>query len=238
MYPQSSFKEAHFFWELSVSENYAGISEWTESYRGREGEKETPNVRGELMLSVPGKEGTDAPDGMLGIEEMLAVLRRKLSAVMLGRARRREILDLQIYICEHFDEKLTRSSLAAMVFLSENHLSRIFRRETGMSIPEFVRKVRLQQAMYMLRDSDKTIQEIASQTGFLNHLFQRNFQEGIRKSTVIFQKLKNPYPRNVCFQKYCLYRFSGTGFFFGRRSDIIGGKGAGRWMHFMKNSEI
>jgi len=173
MYPQSSFKEAHFFWELSVSENYAGISEWTESYRGREGEKETPNVRGELMLSVPGKEGTDAPDGMLGIEEMLTVLRRKLSAVMLGRARRREILDLQIYICEHFDEKLTRSSLAAMVFLSENHLSRIFRRETGMSIPEFVRKVRLQQAMYMLRDSDKTIQEIASQTGFLNKVYFR-----------------------------------------------------------------
>lgn len=173
MYPQSSFKEAHFFWELSVSESYVGISEWTESYRGREGEKEIPNVRGELMLSVPKTEGTDTPDGMLGIEEMLAVLRRKLSAVMLGRARRREILDLQIYICEHFDEKLTRSSLAAMVFLSENYLSRIFRRETGMSIPEYVRKVRLQQAMYMLRDSDKTIQEIASQTGFLNQVYFR-----------------------------------------------------------------
>lgn len=39
MYPQSSFKEAHFFWELSVSENYVGISEWTESYRQGRGER-------------------------------------------------------------------------------------------------------------------------------------------------------------------------------------------------------
>lgn len=70
------------------------------------------------------------------------------------------------YLDEHFREKITPGSLGKIVFLSADHIQRIFRRETGQSIAQYLRTKRLAEAKRLLSQSNMTIQDIAESCGF------------------------------------------------------------------------
>ena len=71
------------------------------------------------------------------------------------------------YIQENYAQEIKLSELAKMHFVSQEHLSRSFKRDTGFCFSEFLTLVRLQHAENMLKErSGKTISEIAYACGF------------------------------------------------------------------------
>lgn len=70
------------------------------------------------------------------------------------------------YIENHMDENLTAGFLAGRVGYSDYYLSRIFKKETGVSIDEYARSTRIQRAKQLLASSDKDIETIARELGF------------------------------------------------------------------------
>ncbi|MGC5324758.1 helix-turn-helix domain-containing protein [Brevibacillus sp. SYSU BS000544] len=70
------------------------------------------------------------------------------------------------FIGHHFNEDLSIGVVANHSNLSYNYFSRLFKKETGMSCVDYVTFIRLQRAVWMLRHSDKTIEQIAEETGF------------------------------------------------------------------------
>ncbi len=71
------------------------------------------------------------------------------------------------YIQDHFREKLTLSETAAHCNVSPEYLSRIFRKETGITFQEYLRFCRLKTAHNILtRGTDMSVAEVAFSCGF------------------------------------------------------------------------
>ena len=69
--------------------------------------------------------------------------------------------------CEgHFAQPLSVPQLAARLFLSPNHFSQRFTREVGVSPAAFIRRLRLEKARALLRETDWPLSRIAEATGF------------------------------------------------------------------------
>ena len=60
---------------------------------------------------------------------------------------------------------ITLSDLSAAFFMSEGHLSRMFRKEMGVSIIAYVKRMRIQMAARMLSDSSEPVSVIAARVG-------------------------------------------------------------------------
>lgn len=61
--------------------------------------------------------------------------------------------------------------LCKHVNYSRSYLSRYFKRITGMSIPEYIGKVRIQNAKVLMQETDLNIQEISASVGIADSLY-------------------------------------------------------------------
>jgi AraC-like DNA-binding protein len=71
-----------------------------------------------------------------------------------------------LYFGQHARSHISRWKLADTVNVSEDYLTRIFHREMGLSLWDYLNRCRVFLAAELLRQTDNTIQEIAGQTGF------------------------------------------------------------------------
>lgn len=72
------------------------------------------------------------------------------------------------YISKHYAEELTRDSLAQLVYLNPDYLSRIFRMETGDSLSNYLIRFRIGRAQELLINTDLPIHQVASAVGYTN----------------------------------------------------------------------
>ena len=70
------------------------------------------------------------------------------------------------YINEHFNEKITNETIAKHVFISENHLIRIFKSEMGCTPHKYLINYRISMGKNLLISCNMSIDEIAFKTGF------------------------------------------------------------------------
>ena len=84
------------------------------------------------------------------------------------------------YIEKHFAEPVSMNQIAEAVHLSYGHISRVFRKITGMTMNEYLTMTRLKKAQYELRASRKSIREISEKCGFshenyFSNLFKKRY---------------------------------------------------------------
>jgi transcriptional regulator GlxA family with amidase domain len=89
--------------------------------------------------------------------------------------------EVQTYILENLADAHTLESLAQKMDISERHLSRVFKQESGMTLMNFLNDARLDSVRQYLENSDVAIKEIARRCGFdtadnLRRIFTRRFQ--------------------------------------------------------------
>ena len=70
------------------------------------------------------------------------------------------------YIEAHYTEMITQNEIAKVVYLTPGHLSRLFKKETGVSINQYVNDRRIAQAKELLISTDVSINEVALRSGF------------------------------------------------------------------------
>lgn len=91
------------------------------------------------------------------------------------------------YIKQNLDQDLCRTDIAAYLHLNPDYFTRIFGKEVGLSIPEFITQERLKTAKEMILNSEMSISEIASSVGYTNFsYFSKLFREmfGINPSAL------------------------------------------------------
>lgn len=83
------------------------------------------------------------------------------------------------YIREHFPEAVTLQDAATFCYVSREHLSRIFKKETGFGFNEYLNEYRLKKANAMLREDPKcTVAEVALRCGFNDsNYFSRQYKK-------------------------------------------------------------
>ena len=70
------------------------------------------------------------------------------------------------YINEHIDQQLTLDSLAQRVSLSPFYFSRVFRKETGYTLREYLINTRINAARFYLRTTELSLKEISYRCGY------------------------------------------------------------------------
>ena len=70
------------------------------------------------------------------------------------------------YIAMHYPEKLTVQNLARQIGLDFDYFGRLFKHETGMSVHQYIAKIRVRNAENMLQSGNYQVQEVAAHCGF------------------------------------------------------------------------
>jgi len=78
------------------------------------------------------------------------------------------------YLIDHSQEKLDLPSISAALHLSIGYLSRLFKKQLGVSVMHYLQLIRLQNAYQLLMNSQKPIDLIADLVGFPNVKSFRN----------------------------------------------------------------
>ena len=101
------------------------------------------------------------------------------------------IKKVQSYIDEHYKDDLTISLLADKASLSEFHFSRIFKKETGYTIHEYIIKTRITNAKNMLQLTNLSLKEISYRCGFSNESsFSTSFKKNTGVTPGVFRSMK------------------------------------------------
>lgn len=110
----------------------------------------------------------------------LAATRQYMSA-MLGREThqpRRLVERAKRLIQEQFTEELSLEKLAAQLFLHPKYLSRLFKKEVGLSPTDYHIRLRIERAQQLLHQPGIKVYEVAEQVGYnsiahFNRIFKR-----------------------------------------------------------------
>ena len=105
-----------------------------------------------------------------------------------------EILSCRDYIDMHPTEDLSLEKLADRIGYSAYYLSRKFKKETGCSINDYIRKVRIERAKSMLSFSDEPIGQIAEELHFSS---ASHFADAFRKAEGILPQAYRKQTRKV-----------------------------------------
>nr|WP_321306259.1 helix-turn-helix domain-containing protein [uncultured Sphaerochaeta sp.] len=76
-----------------------------------------------------------------------------------------------VYLGRHATQQISRWQLAESVNVSEDYLTRIFRKELGISPWDYLNRQRVFLATQLLRESSLSINEVASQSGFQDQAY-------------------------------------------------------------------
>ncbi|MBK8470627.1 MAG: AraC family transcriptional regulator [Candidatus Phosphoribacter sp.] len=86
------------------------------------------------------------------------------------------VLQVLLFCEEHLEEPLTLTELATLAGFSPHHFHRIFHHVTGEAPKEYLRRLRLERAVYRMKISPDNVLRIALDSGFRTHeTFTRAF---------------------------------------------------------------
>jgi two-component system response regulator YesN len=130
----------------------------------------------EIILTL--KKASGSVNGTLQLLEEF-----KIKMNLLSDRKKQEskiINEIKAYINTNIESKLTRKEIADKVFLSPDYLTKLFRKETGLTLIEYVTEEKINAAKRMIIQEKMQIGEVAGRLGYENFSY---FSEIFRKKT-------------------------------------------------------
>ena len=96
------------------------------------------------------------------------------------------------YVDAHFREEISRSDLSEMFFFDPDYITRIFKREKGMSYKNYIIEKRLTLAKKLLKETDSSIRDVSLMVGYDNYsYFTRLFKKSYGVTPAEFRQNLN-----------------------------------------------
>ncbi|HUR16535.1 MAG TPA: helix-turn-helix transcriptional regulator [Candidatus Limnocylindrales bacterium] len=100
-----------------------------------------------------------------------------------------------------YAEPLNVRAVAAVAHISEAHFSRSFRAAFGETPHRYLQRRRVERAMFLLRETDRSVTEICFDVGFTSlGTFSRTFSEITGASPTTYRLKNSPIDAPHCFQ--------------------------------------
>jgi two-component system response regulator YesN len=139
------------------------------------------------LQELPEHEGWNPHEAVLQLEtlgELRTWLRAWVQVVLsevnrkVSPAWRQEIVSVQQWVKRHIQSKITVADIARHVGYTESYISHLYKKETGMSLVDYMTKVRMDKAKELLHSiQEYRIYEIADACGFADaNYFSRQFK--------------------------------------------------------------
>ena len=99
--------------------------------------------------------------------------------------RKMDIRRIKAFLDEHFREKITLESVASHFYVDKHYLARRFKAEYGTTVTQYIHRLRITEAKWMLRFTRKTVEQIGLECGageltYFSRLFKK--LEGVSPS--------------------------------------------------------
>ena len=150
-------KKYIYDWALDV------IDRIQNQIRNQNTETSSAGTRGELFHSI-----YDC-NTIQEIEEVIIQILKHMIDSMKDRFTDRNeklVYQVKLIIEQTYHEQITITGLSSQVYLSPNYMRSIFKEKTGVTIHEYLTKIRLEQAKKMLGDPSLKVQDIAQKVGY------------------------------------------------------------------------
>jgi AraC family transcriptional regulator of arabinose operon len=98
--------------------------------------------------------------------EVLIYINRELDRGVISPERHRYVERMKRYIEQHYREKVTKEELGDEIGKSPNYAAALFKSITNQTISQYVHDQRMKRALYLLTESQLSIQEIAEFLGY------------------------------------------------------------------------
>lgn len=102
----------------------------------------------------------------------------RVEKIRLGKTPTKLLTDIANYVQKHLTEPVDIDALSKAMFVSRTHLAVKFKKETGMTLTDFVLKEKVEEGKRLLSYTDKPISAIAAYLGFSS---QSHFANVFRK---------------------------------------------------------
>ncbi len=86
-----------------------------------------------------------------------------------GGLSQRQLMQVLDYINDYLHQDIKLTDLAALLDMSQYHFSYLFKQATGISPYQYLLQQRIERAKQLLKQSDRSIADIASTCGFNSH---------------------------------------------------------------------
>ena len=98
-------------------------------------------------------------------------------------------IEAMTYIGEHYVEEITVKDVADHLAVNRSHLSRVFHNHFGMSMKEWLLRVRINHAAYLLSMTNDSVENISYQVGFRSLVvFSRIFKKMTGETPTHYRK--------------------------------------------------
>ena len=107
------------------------------------------------------------------------------------REKGKSIVDIMVdYIHNHYEENINRNMLAELIRLSPEYVGKMFKKEMGMGISEYLNNFRIQKAQNLLSTTNYKVIDIALMVGYDNMpYFSSLFKKTVGMSPVEYKKM-------------------------------------------------
>ena len=105
-----------------------------------------------------------------------------------------KVHEVAMYLQQHLSENVSLEELGQRFFMSRSYLTRSFRNVTGFSVIEYMNYIRIQRAQQLLKESERSITDIADHCGFGNiTYFEKVFKQTTGQTPVQYRKSTGMY---------------------------------------------
>jgi AraC-like DNA-binding protein len=98
--------------------------------------------------------------------QILTLLQRGLPPAEPVRCAYDKLEEILDYMRTRYADNLTVSQAATRFYMSPSHLQRVFKRGTGQSFTHYLQNLRIERSCELLKTTNWTVQQIASQVGY------------------------------------------------------------------------
>ena len=101
-----------------------------------------------------------------------------------------DVRTLVLYLQKHYAEHISLDTLSATVNLNRSYLCRLFKRETGESLFQYLARLRLEKATSLLAQDRLPVREVAARVGiddpfYFTRMFKKQY--GVAPSEYVSQ---------------------------------------------------
>ncbi|MEZ7638550.1 AraC family transcriptional regulator [Streptococcus parasanguinis] len=127
-------------------------------------------------------------------QSSLIELTQKVAALKTGKTVSALVHQIFNYIATHINEPLTVNSLAHALYQNRSYLSRMFKKEMGKNLSDYIIERKLLEAKDLLRFSNRSISDISNFLAFSSQsYFQTVFKKKYGITPLQYRKQENSY---------------------------------------------
>ena len=98
------------------------------------------------------------------------------------------IQNVRNYVLTHYYEKISLQEIATQFYINPNYLSQQFKEKTGEYFSNFVRRIRIEKAIELMKKKNCSIDEIAERVGYDSNYFVKAFKKETNATVTEFRK--------------------------------------------------